>query len=117
MLRNFALGSALVHGRSAVDDYDVAQVGHIAMSSGDAGRQKAFRVVLERGGSATTPEIEQFLGVSKPTALKYMKEVATVGLAKFTEGEGTRPARVKLREPYRELCGAPLLLRGRNAAG
>jgi hypothetical protein len=38
MLRNIAVGSTLVHGRADVDDYDLAQVGHIALCSGVAGR-------------------------------------------------------------------------------
>lgn len=117
MLRNFALASALVHGRRAVNDYDLAQMTHIAMSSGVAGRQRVFRAVLALGGKGTTTDIEGATGLSTPTVSKYMKELGTVGLANFTEGQGSRPARVELREPYRELCGAPLLRQGGSRTG
>jgi len=109
ILRNIATGSALVHGRPAVGDYDLAQVAHIAFSSGVAGRGRALRAVLTHGGTATTPEIEERARISTPTALRYMKELTAVGLAHFTEGKGTTPATVALVEPFIELCKAPLL--------
>jgi hypothetical protein len=108
MLKNIAIGSALVHGRRAVNAYDLAQVGHIALSSGVGGRQRVLRALLAAGGAATTAHIERLAGMSTPTALKYMKELAAVGLATFTESQGTTPTRIELLSEYGDLCGAPL---------
>jgi hypothetical protein len=107
MLRNVAVGSALVHGRATVDDYDIAQVGHIAVSSGVAGRGRVFRAVLELGGAAMAPQIEAKARVSRPTAHRYMKELHVVGLAHFSPSKGKAPASVGLVEPFTELCTAP----------
>jgi hypothetical protein len=109
ILMNIARGSAVVHGRDAVDDYDLAQVAHIALSSGVAGRASVFRALLTSGGTATTPEIRKLSGLSTPTVLRYMKELGAVGLARFVKGTAAAPAVVGLREPFSELCGAPLL--------
>jgi hypothetical protein len=106
MLKNIALGSALVHGRSVVNGYDLAQVRHIALSSGVAGRQRAFAALLTAGGEATTPQVEKLAGMSPPTARLYMEDLGEIGLAHFTDG---KPASVALVEPFTELCGAPLL--------
>lgn len=118
MLKNFAIGSAVVHGRRRVGDYDLAQVGHIALSTGVAGRARVFRAVLDVGGTATAPEIERIANISRPTALKYMKELATVRLARFTASSGPNPAWIRIVHPYRELCAAPSLKRsgGRESA-
>ena len=109
MLENIARGSAIAHGQATVNDYDLAQVGHIALSSGVAGRGRVFRALLANGGTATTAEIEKLASMSAPTALRYMEELAAVGLAHFTEGKGNAPATVALVEAFAELCSAPLL--------
>jgi hypothetical protein len=109
MLRNFAIGSALIHGHAAVNDYDLAQVAHIALSSGNAGQGRLLRVVLENHGRASSPKVEELLGVSRPTALKYMRGLENAGLVRLIEGDGTIPEKVKLRQPFTELLTAPLL--------
>lgn len=109
ILRNVAIGSALVHGRRSVDDYDLALVAHLSLSSGVAMRGRLLHALLLLGGKAKTATIATRARISLPTALRYMEELAHVGLADFIEGAGTRSARVKLRNPYDELCEAPLL--------
>jgi hypothetical protein len=100
VLRNIACGSALIHGRLEVNDYDLAQIGHVCMSSGIANRQKVFRAVLQSGGGAATPQIERLAGLSTPTALKYMRELEVVELARFADGS---PCCVELLTEYQEL--------------
>lgn len=109
ILRNLAVGSALIHGRREVTDYDLGQVAHIAVSSGVPGRQRVFRAVVENGGRATTPEVEKLAKVTAPTARKHMKELEMVGLARFVTGNQGVPATVELVAPYSELCAAPRL--------
>jgi hypothetical protein len=117
MLRNIAIGSALVHGRDAVEDYDLAQIAHVALSSGVATRGLVFRAVLGAGGVATTPEVEALADISAPTARHHMSALEKVGLADFTDGRGSTPGRVTLRDPYKELRGAPLLKGKRGEGG
>jgi hypothetical protein len=106
VLQNVAIGSALAHGRREVADYDLAQVAHIALSSGIAGRQRTLRALLGLQGSATTPQLEARTGMTSPTTRRYMRELAAVGLARLTDGS---PSRIDLAEAFRELCDAPML--------
>jgi hypothetical protein len=117
MLRNVAIGSAIVHGRLTVKDYDLAQIAHIAVSSGVPMRGRVFRALLSLGGTGSTPQIEETAQVSTPTALQYMRELAAVGLAAFTEGHSNKPARAMLVEPYSALCEAPLLRKAKRGEG
>jgi hypothetical protein len=109
MLRNFDIGSALIHGRVEVNDYDLAQVAHIGLSSGNAGQGRVLRAMLQNGGKATTPKVAKLAAMSTPTALKHMAGLAMAGVARFIEGEGTRAAKVELDQSFTELRTAPLL--------
>jgi len=106
VLTNIAIGSALVRGRQSIDAYDLAQVRHIALSSGVPGRGRVLSILLDNGGEATTPEIQQLAHMSAPTALNYMRELQTVGLARLAGGRVTT---VKIAKKFRELCNAPSL--------
>lgn len=108
MLTNFAIASGLVHGRLAVNDYDLAQVAHIALSSGVANRGRVFRAVLETGGESTTSQVTRATGLSTPTALRYMTELKTVGLARVWQPTGTTRFMIKVMVPFAELCEAPV---------
>jgi hypothetical protein len=117
MLKNVAIGSALAHGCVSVEDYDLAQVGHVALSSGVEGRGRVFRALLASGGMATTHEVKELAGMSTPTALEHMRALASVGVARFTRGAGNAPARIRLVEPFAELCAAPLRKANRGEGG
>ena len=106
VLKNIAIGSALIHERSVVNDYDLAQIGHIALSSGAPGCGKVLRVVLDNGGTATTPDVERLTGMSPPTAHTYMEQLHALGLAGFRKGA---PATVRLSKDFKALLGAPNL--------
>jgi hypothetical protein len=116
MLKNVAIGSALVHGRVAVDDYDLAQVRHIALSSGVAGRGRVRRALLDNGRTASTWQVEALAGVSTPTALQHMKGLQAVGQVLFIQGKGAMPASIQLLPEYVELC-APLRKAKREKGG
>lgn len=105
LLTNILRGSALAHGRLVVNDYDLEQVSHIALSSGVVERATAFRALLERGGEASTSELMTITGASRPTTLRYMAELVVVGLA---EKAGSRTSRrIRLASDFAPLCGAP----------
>jgi len=108
VLKNIAVGSALIHDRTAVDDYDLAQVGHIALSSGVASRAKVLRALLRLDGRATSSEIMDEVGLTRPTVLKAMRELEAVGLARIAKLVNN-VLRAVLDQPFNELCKAPLL--------
>ncbi len=47
ILKNIAIGSALIHGRTHVNDYDLAQVRHIALSSGTPERRPLWASIRD----------------------------------------------------------------------
>jgi hypothetical protein len=109
LLRNFAIGSALIHGRDEVSDYDLAQVAHIALSSGNAGQGRVLRALLEHDGTATSAQLEALARLSRPTVITHMGGLAKAGLVRLIEGEGTKPLQAKLARGFAELRTAPLL--------
>jgi hypothetical protein len=108
LLRRIAVGHALINGRTAVNADDLAQIAHIALSSGDAARGNTLRVLLRLGGSATTPQIQRALGVSAPTAREYMGKLDRCGIAKVTY-VNSQACRIDLAEAFQGLTNAPLL--------
>ena len=108
-LKQIAIGSALIHGRDIVEDQDIQLIAHIATSSGPWTRQKVFRALLRQGGEATTSELVQATGLSKPTVCNCMKEIDALALAVYEDhsGENGASAELKLCEAYQELL--PLL--------
>lgn len=108
LLRRLAIGSALVHGRTAVNADDLAQIGHIALSSGDAARGNTLRVLLTLGGSATTPQIQAALGVTPPTARAYMVKLDRCGIGEVSSANG-EPYCIDLAPAFQGLRDAPLL--------
>lgn len=116
ILKNFALGSALAHGRTEVNEYDLGQVAHIALSSGVAGRQRIFRTLLKLGGSATTPEIQLASRLTAPSVRRYMGELEAVGLGKLAKAEPPRADRVTVAGDFAELA-APAALKAKAGEG
>lgn len=106
VLRNITLASALIRGESKVKRHDLAQIAHIAMSSGVPGRGKVLSATLDNGGAATTPEVQRLTQMSTPTALRYMRELGAVGLVHFSKRS---PVTIELSEEFSALTDAPRL--------
>jgi hypothetical protein len=104
-LRQIAIGSALIHGRDAVEDEDMQLITHIATSSGPWNRQKVFRALLRQGGEVTTAQLVQATGLSKPTVINCMMQIVDLALAVYDRhaAEDGAPAKLKLGETYQEL--------------
>ncbi len=110
LLRRIATGSALVHGRGALNDYDLAQVAHIALSSGHPIRAGVVRCLIANGGVATTPHVQRLLRVSAPTARPTMDDVVRLGLAVVMDnGDESRPYKIALAPAFEALRDAPML--------
>jgi hypothetical protein len=106
VLRLIAVGSALAHGRMHVDDFDLALVGHVAMSSAGHNLPRILRGVLTRAGAASTPDLVADSGLSHPTVREYMRLLGERGVALHTKAS---PETVELTAQYEALCRAPLL--------
>lgn len=114
MLRLIAVGSALAHGRMHVDDFDLALVGHIAMSSAGNNLPRILRSVLTRSGVASTPELVETSGLTHPTVRHYMRLQGERAVAVHTKAS---PETVELTAQYEALCRAPLLENPPASAG
>ncbi len=106
VLRRIAIGSALAHGRYELAPYDLAQVAHIALSSGFGDRSEVARVLLDQGGEVSTPQLEAILDVSPPTARARMEDLARCEVATLTKGA---PDRIRIVPTFAILCAAPRL--------
>ena len=106
LLYNLARGRALIHGRSNINDSDLAMCKRIALSSCYSGRYHLLKFLLENDGEAETYAVEELLECSKTTALDLMKTLETLGVLKFHEkklAQGGKTKCVKLKKEYRDL--------------
>jgi hypothetical protein len=103
MLRNLAIGNALVHGRSDINADDLELIGDVALSSGVSGRQRVLRALLRLRGVANTAQLAAQASLSDPTVAKYAKELEVLRVVKARSGYSTN---VELIDEYKVLCGA-----------
>jgi len=103
ILKNIALGSALIHGRDYVDDYDLSQIRHICLSSMPEMRRIIFEALLRCNGYATTDKIIELTKFSKKTALHYMKELGHLGICSYKEAAGGDLSSIELVDTFDEL--------------
>jgi hypothetical protein len=86
LLMMLAKGCALAANRDYVSESDLDIIAHIAMSSLPPRRRKLFRAMNE--GSVTSTDVARLEGITKPTALARMKEMAATGLCLISKGSG-----------------------------
>jgi hypothetical protein len=89
LLQTLARGLALVERRSEVTEDDLGVIRHIAFSTIPMRRRELLRALLAAGGTMNAGQVELALGVSRPTALSRMEELAATGIAKFTPGNSS----------------------------
>ena len=109
LLLMLAKGLALSAGRSRVTDEDLRTIRHVAFSSVPLQRRRLL-TVLAHEDSLNSAQVERQLGVSRPTALNRMQELAATSIATFTEGDSAKSvnARIELAEQWRWLTSPPL---------
>jgi len=105
LLQTIVRGLALADGRDAVTADDLQPIRHIAFSSIPRKRRGLLRSLLMAGGSLTSTEAQKALGVSKPTAISRMKELAATEIALFGKGDckTSTPDRITLAEDWKWL--------------
>lgn len=80
-LYNLARGHAVLYGRNFITRDDLRVIVAIVFSSAAKERIEMFRLLIQNNGEINTEEFARKTNVSKPTALKNMKELFLVGLA------------------------------------
>lgn len=82
---NLARGHALVSGRTQLSMDDVRPIVELCIDGAPTARARVFRLLIDRGGSLRTSEVEKALNCSKPTALKEMKTMQILGICTYSE--------------------------------
>jgi len=103
IMKHIAYGSALIHGRDCIDDYDIGQIKHIAFSSMPEQRRILFEALLKEGGEGNTERMMEMTGFSRNTVLHYMKEIGHLGIAEFVTGTPAEASTIRINEMFREL--------------
>jgi IclR-like helix-turn-helix domain-containing protein len=85
---NLAIGHALSMGRTSVAMQDIPLMVKVTLSTAPKHRHKVFELLLERGNSLSTKEIQAELHLHRSTAKRTMTELVAVGLVHWdTSGE------------------------------
>jgi hypothetical protein len=107
LLQILVQGLALADGRTAVIDDGLQAIRHIAFSSIPRKRRELLRALLVAGGSLASAEVEKGLDVSRPTAIKRMKELGATRIAKFIPGnpQTSTPDSIILADEWTWLLG------------
>ncbi len=91
-LYNIARGHALSMGRTQLTAEDMRLVILLAFDSAPGHRAPLFHELIRRGGTIRTPDVEELLRCSPPTALKEMKTFAILGICDVVDGETFDPS-------------------------
>lgn len=103
-LWTIARGRALLDGRRHVTMADMEVCARIALSTMSKERRPIIRTLLDprARGQLTAGEIEAATGLSRPTVLNRMEEIAALGIADCTEvdDDGRKPKVLTLRSDF-----------------
>ncbi len=84
LLYNQSRGHAVLAGRTAITDEDIAGIIKLAIDSAPPNRGRLFRLLIAHNGELTTTQVEQLLQekgqISKPTATKEMATLVALGV-------------------------------------
>jgi hypothetical protein len=96
MLNTLAQGRALLYGRRYIEVDDLNLCARIALSTMPEKRRAGIRAVLDpaNGGTLTAADMEAAAGVSRPTAIDRMDQLAALGFGGCAgadeDGRGTK---------------------------
>jgi hypothetical protein len=101
-LANLAKGHALLEGRTHIDMRDIPIIIKTVLSTAPVERVMIFDLLLNSNGELTASDIENFLNISKPTALRTMTELKILGLVNLTqESESSNSLKtIKLKKEF-----------------
>jgi len=96
LLQMLARGLALADQRNEVAKEDLRTIRHVAFSSIPGKRRELLRALLAAGGRMKSGDVSEALGVTKPTALARMHELAATGICEFVPGCEKTPKAAEL---------------------
>lgn len=102
-LRNLAAGHALRIGRTSITMEDIPIIVRTVLSTAPVERVMIFDLLLNSKGKLHTSDIIEFLGTSRPTALKTMTELKVLGLVdleKESENDDNSPRTITLKKEF-----------------
>ena len=101
-LANLAKGHALLTGRNYVAIEDLPIIIKVVLSTAPMERVTVFDILLANNEILTTNQVTEFLGVSKPTALRTMTELKALGLVEMKEDDGNirNAMEISLKEQF-----------------
>jgi hypothetical protein len=99
--------SVIAHGRAEATAYDLGMIRHIVLSSGIGLRGKALAALVASGGTAATTDMMAHMGVTRKTALHYMRELTVTNLAVGNEVHNGKRSTIMLADYLRDLVNAP----------
>jgi len=97
---NLALAHALSVGRTSVGIEDIPQIVRVTLSTAPQNRHRTFELLLEKGGTLTTKEIQEGIHVHWNTAKKTMTELVAVGLVKWFKTGEEHSKGIQLEEDF-----------------
>lgn len=109
MFRSICIGSALIAKRRCLTPDDLEIVRHIAFSSIPDKRRMLLRCLISAGGELTSADLVARLNCSKPTALRWMRELAATEICQFRDNErgSNLPDSIALNEDFMFLVPRP----------
>lgn len=109
ILQTLARGLALADNRFVVTEDDLAILRHVAFSSMPLKRRSLLRALITTGGVMNARQVDEALGVTRPTALARMEELGGTGICKYENGTSStsKPAIVRLSEEFEWLLPTP----------
>ena len=99
---NLARGHAILTGRNFLSIEDIPIVIKTVLSTAPLERVLIFDLLLNMEGTLNRSQVENFLSISKPTALRTMRELHVLGLVDFREEDDTysKPSTISLKHEF-----------------
>ena len=101
-LLNLAKGHALLEGRNYISIEDIPILVQTVLSTAPKERVMVFNLLLNTKGEVASSEIDLYLNMSRPTALKTMTELKILGLVEIIKQSDApnSPQSVRLKKEY-----------------
>jgi len=102
--KELARGHALINGRDEVNPEDLELIADVAISS-IPGHLRPLVQMLRQTASVDSSECEAILGVTRPTARRYLKELSMLQISALSKGspKTNEPDLVELSEQFQWL--------------
>lgn len=105
LLYNVARGHAIIQGRRKLNEDDVKLAVDLAFNSMSNDRRLLLELLLDNKGKASTRDITERLGTSKPTALALMETLRILGIVTMEQEVLYEGKSIELKEDFEWFLG------------